>query len=292
MSNPSPGGGSTLAASAGSAMNDRARDITIRTVAAVLCASERSSASVSAHCCAPAVGEDPLGDARVGAGHPGGDRAHVVAAQGGGVEEAAQVVAGLGRPERGVFDSLAGDRERERVGPADRRRGVLAPVQRRPRERGGHAADELRVEHVDRAAERADRGGQGEHVGLGGRGDDRAGVAEDHVGQERGLAGSGRGHDQHVLLEGDAQAVPVVRPAEEHRVLGRGAGPAATGGGTGGSGASGAARRACPSAGAGRTASRSPCRGAGAGGGGPAGPGPGCRAGSGRAGTPTGSAGP
>ena len=54
MSNPSPGGGSTLSASAGSAMNDRARDITIRTVAAVLCASERSSASVSAHWLAPA----------------------------------------------------------------------------------------------------------------------------------------------------------------------------------------------------------------------------------------------
>ena len=55
MSNPSPGAGRTLAASAGSAMNDSARDITIRTVAAVLCASERSSARVSAHCRAPAA---------------------------------------------------------------------------------------------------------------------------------------------------------------------------------------------------------------------------------------------
>ena len=36
MSNPPSGPGRTLAASAGSAMNDRARDMTIRTVAAVL----------------------------------------------------------------------------------------------------------------------------------------------------------------------------------------------------------------------------------------------------------------
>jgi hypothetical protein len=53
MLNPSPGPGSTHAARAGSAMNDRARDITMRTVAAVLCASDRSSARVSAHCRAP-----------------------------------------------------------------------------------------------------------------------------------------------------------------------------------------------------------------------------------------------
>ena len=55
MSNPSPGPGSTLAARAGSAMNDSARDMTIRTVAAVFCASERSSARVSAHWRAPAA---------------------------------------------------------------------------------------------------------------------------------------------------------------------------------------------------------------------------------------------
>ncbi len=35
-------------------MNDSARDITMRTVAVVFCASERTSASVSAHWCAPA----------------------------------------------------------------------------------------------------------------------------------------------------------------------------------------------------------------------------------------------
>jgi hypothetical protein len=49
MSNPSPGPGSTLVARAGSAMKARDLDITIRTVAAVLWASERSSASVWAH---------------------------------------------------------------------------------------------------------------------------------------------------------------------------------------------------------------------------------------------------
>ena len=46
---PVAGPGSTLAARAGSAMNARARDMTIRTVAAVLWASPRSSASVCAH---------------------------------------------------------------------------------------------------------------------------------------------------------------------------------------------------------------------------------------------------
>ena len=55
MSNPSPGPGRTQAARAGSAMKDRALDMTIRTVAAVLWASERSSARVSAHWRAPAA---------------------------------------------------------------------------------------------------------------------------------------------------------------------------------------------------------------------------------------------
>jgi hypothetical protein len=44
-------------------------------------------------------------------------------------------------------------------------------------------------------------------------------VAEDDVGQERGLMGARRGHDQQVFLERDPQPVPVVGPAEEHRVL-------------------------------------------------------------------------
>jgi len=49
MSNPPPSPGSTLIASAGSAMNDSARDITIRTVATVFCASEVISARLNAH---------------------------------------------------------------------------------------------------------------------------------------------------------------------------------------------------------------------------------------------------
>src|ERR1039458_3119018 len=44
-----PGPDSTLPARAGSAMNERARDMTIRTVAAVLWASERGSARVWGH---------------------------------------------------------------------------------------------------------------------------------------------------------------------------------------------------------------------------------------------------
>ena len=163
--------------------------------------------------------QDPLGDVRVGAGHPGGDRAQVVAGQGGGVEVAAQVVAGFGGPERAVLDALLGHGERERVGAADRGGRVLASGDRVPAEGGGDAADVLGVEHVHPAVLGADRAGQVVDVGLGGGGDDRAGVAQDDVGQERRLVGPWRGHDQQMLFQRDPQAVPVVGPAEEHRVL-------------------------------------------------------------------------
>ena len=77
----------------------------------------------------------------------------------------------------------------------------------------------LGVEHVDRAEHGAHRAGELEQVGLGGGGDDRAAVAQDDVGQERGLERPRRCHDQDVLFERDPQAVPVVGAAEEHRVL-------------------------------------------------------------------------
>ena len=54
---------------------------------------------------------------------------------------------------------------------------------------------------------------------LGGGGDDRARVAQDDIGQERGLIGPGRGHHEQVLLQRDPQAVPVLSAAQEHRVL-------------------------------------------------------------------------
>ena len=95
-----------------------------------------------------------------------------------------------------ILDALLRHRERERVRAADRRGRVLAPVDRRPAERGRDAADVLRVEDVHRAAVRADRAGQRVDVGLGGGGDDRAGVPEDHVGQERRLIGAGRRHHE------------------------------------------------------------------------------------------------
>ena len=175
--------------------------MTIRTVAVVLLASERSSARVQRPLAGAGGEQDLLGDVGVGAGDPGGDGAQVVPGQGGGVEVAAQVVAGFGGPERGVLDALGRDGERERVGAADRGRRVLAAVDRGPAEGGGHGADALGVEHVHRAALGADRAGQLEHVVFGGGGDDRAGVAQDDVGQERGLVGAGRGHDQQVLFQ-------------------------------------------------------------------------------------------
>jgi hypothetical protein len=129
--------------------------------------------------------QDPLGDVRVGAGYPGGDGAQVVAGQGRGVEVAAQVVRRFGGPERAVLDAFLGHGERERVGAADRGGRVLAPGDRVPAEGGGDAADVLRVEHVHPALLRADRGGQVVDVGLGGGGDDRAGVAQDDIGLGR-----------------------------------------------------------------------------------------------------------
>src|SRR5690348_15402192 len=109
--------------------------------------------------------QDPLGDVGVGAGHPGRDGAQVVAGQRGGVEVAAQVVRGFGGPERAVLDTLLRYGERERVGTADRGGWVPASHDRVPAERGGHAADVLRVEHVHTASFGAYRGGQLVDVG-------------------------------------------------------------------------------------------------------------------------------
>jgi len=95
-------------------------------------------------------GQDPFRDVRVGAGHPGGDRPQVILGQGGGVEVAAQVVTGLGGPEGAVLHALLRDRERERIGAADGRGWVLAPVDRGPAESGRDPADVLGIEHVHR----------------------------------------------------------------------------------------------------------------------------------------------
>jgi hypothetical protein len=164
-------------------------------------------------------GQDPLGDVRVGARDPGGDGVQVVLGQGGGMEVAAQVVTRFSGPEAAVFDTFLGDGERERIRTADGGGGVLAAVDRGPAEGGGHAADVLRVEHVDRAESGADRASQLEDVGLGGGGDDRAGVAQYDVGQERRLVGPRRGRDEQVLFEWDVQSVAVVGAAQEDRVL-------------------------------------------------------------------------
>ena len=165
--------------------------------------------------------QDLLGDVRIGAGDPRGHGAQVIAGQGGGVEVAAQVVRGFGGPERAVLDALLRHGERECVGAADGGGRVLASLDRIPAEGGGHPADVLGVEHVYPASLRAHGVGQAVDVGFGGGGDDRAGVAQDDIGQERGLVGPGRGHDQQVFFQRDSQAVPVVGPAEEHRVRGR-----------------------------------------------------------------------
>ena len=129
MSNPSPGPGSTETARAGSAMNDSARDMTIRTVAAVFCASDRSSARVIAHWAAPAAARMSSARAGVSTGHPAGHRPQVGAGQRGGVEVGPQVIRGLGGPERAILDPFLRNGVRERVRPADRGRLVLAASQ-------------------------------------------------------------------------------------------------------------------------------------------------------------------
>src|SRR4029077_14197188 len=130
---------------------------------------------------------DPFGDVGVGAGDPGGDGAQVVVGQGSGVGVAAHEVAGFGGPEAAVLDALLRHGERERVGAADGGGGVLAAVDGVPAEGGRDAADVLRVEHVHRAELRADGAGQRVDVRFGAGGDDRAGVAQDDIGQERRL---------------------------------------------------------------------------------------------------------
>ena len=230
--------------------------------------------------------QDPLRDVGVGTRDPGGHRAQVIPGQGGSVEVAAQVIAGLGRPERAVLDALLRHRERERIRAADGGGRVLASLDRGPAEGRRDAADVLGVEHVHRAQAGADRGGQRVDVGLGAGGDDRAGIAQDDIGQERGLEHPRRGHHQQVLLQRDPQRVAVVGTAQEHRVLARVGDPVPQREGRGGSGRSGAGRPGGPSAATGRRGGRSLYRGAAAGAGGCAGAGRGCRAGSGRAGTP------
>ena len=150
----------------------------------------------------------------------------------------------------------------------------------------GDAADVLGVEHVDRAEAGADRGGQGVDVGFGAGGDDRAGVAQDDVGQEGGLEHPWRGHHEQVFFERDAQGVPVVGPAEEDGVLVGFGDPVPQREGGADPARAAQRRRGGPSAATGRRGGRSLCRGAAAGAGGSAGAGRGCRAGSGRAGTP------
>ena len=148
--------------------------------------------------------------------------AQVQAGERGGVEVAAQVVGGFGGPEGGVFDALLADRVGERVGAADRDRGVLAAGQRVPAEGGGDGADALGVEHVHRPALGADAGGELEHVVLGRGGQDRAGVVQDDPGQPAGLAAAGRAEDHGVLVQGQAERVPVVGAAGQDRVVGGG----------------------------------------------------------------------
>src|SRR5205807_10115313 len=143
-------------------------------------------------------GQDPFGDVGVGAGNPGGDGAQVVVGQGGGVEVAAQVITGFGRPERAILDALLRHGERERVGAADCGGRVLAAVDGVPAEGGGDAADVLGVEDVHRADVHADCAGQVVDVGFGGGGEDRAGVLDDHVGQDGRLISAWWGHEELV----------------------------------------------------------------------------------------------
>ena len=243
---------------------------------------------MSAHWCAPAAARIRSGHVRVGAGHPGGDGPQVVLGQGGGAEVAAQVVR-LALADQKVPSSTPFC-ETANANASARRMAVAGSWQ-------PSTGDQQKVDGTPpmccglntwhRAEEGADRAGELEDVGLGGGGDDRAGVAQDDIGEERGLVGAGRGHHQQVLLERDVEPVPVVGAAEEDRVLARVEEAVAQR--EGGADPGGAAQRgeAAPAQPQAERGGRSPCRGAAAGAAGSAGAGRGCRAGAGRAGTPT-----
>ena len=74
---------------------------------------------------------------------------------------------------------------------------------------------------MDRAELGAHRAGEGVDVGFGGGGDDRAGIAQDDIREERRLVGAGWRHHEQMLFQRDAQAVAVVGAAEEDGVLAR-----------------------------------------------------------------------
>ena len=99
---------------------------------------------------------------------------------------------------------------------------------------------------MHRAALGADAGGELEHVVLGGGGQDRAGVVQDDPGQPAGLAAAGRAEDHRVLVQGQAQGVPVVGAAGQDRVV-RGGGEQPLGEGEGGAGPAGVAEHGQPS---------------------------------------------
>ena len=98
----------------------------------------------------PGPGQQILG--RLGAAQrPPGDQAHVAARDRSGAEQAAQVVRGLGGPERPVLGAGHVHRVREPIRAADRGRGIGAPGHRVPPERRRHPTDPLRIEHMHRA---------------------------------------------------------------------------------------------------------------------------------------------
>jgi len=89
------------------------------------------------------------------------------------------------------------------VGAPDRNLHVFAPGHRVNSERGRDAADALRIEDVNLADLRADSGSPLEYVGLHGRVDHRARVAEQDAREPCSLALPGRGQDQHMKLGDD-----------------------------------------------------------------------------------------
>ena len=167
MSKPPSSPGRADAARAGSAMNASARVMTMRMV----CGGLLRLAAQLGELGRPLVRRPPA--ARMSSAGSALPSAHRVTrrmsppASAAAWNRHAQVAAGLAGPERGVLGAGHADRVREPVGAADRGGRVLAAVDRVPPERGRHAADGLRVEHVHRAGAGPDAAGQLEHVVLG-----------------------------------------------------------------------------------------------------------------------------
>ena len=205
----------------------------MRIVAPVLSAGPRICASESAQSGRPCARRIRSASAGVPAERPPAHAAQVKTVQRRGGQQRGHLRGGLLGPEVAPLGALGADGVGQRRAAAHRDRRDLAARHRVEPDRGPgpRAADALRVEREHRAPPAGPQAaGPQEQVRLGRRADDRAAEVDDHPGQPPGLAAAAPADDQDVLLDRLPQPVPVLRPAEAHRMRGRADDPLRTDG--------------------------------------------------------------